>query len=212
MSSLRSGLLSIVCLCILSAQIASAELKTMTVDINKLYNGYYVTQKDKATLKLEQETYTKERKERQKAIVELNGKIKAVIAKLRGKAMPDREKKNLAAEYENLVSQYNALNKDFKESDQDKLNENKKKIAELRRKGINDISKVVQKFAKDNGYHWVMETSGKSNTQISPLVYARKTEDKTDEILTLLNKEAPEEEEKEDEEKNESEESSNDQG
>jgi Skp family chaperone for outer membrane proteins len=176
----------------------AAEFKTMTVDINELYNNYHVTKKERAAFMATQDSYNKERNERKKALTEVTDKIQAIIVKLREKAMPEAEKKNLTAEYEELVSQYNALNKDFKESDRDKLNETKKNIAESRRKGLGEISIIVKKFAKDNGYRWVMETSGVSNTQISPLVYAKKTEDKTKEILTILNKDAPTEEEDKD--------------
>ncbi len=188
----RPCLLAFLCLWSISAQIVSAELKTVTVDINRLYSEYHVTKKEKAALKTEQDAYAKEREDRQKSITEVTDKIKAIILKLRGKAMPEAEKNNLTEEYEELVSQYNALNKDFKESDREKLRETKQKIAAARRKGLNEITKVVRQYAKDNGYHWVMETSGVSNTQISPLVYAKKADDKTEEILAILNKDVPE--------------------
>lgn len=195
----------LVCCWSVTVLASQAEPKTMTVDINKLYNGYHVTQKAVASLKAGQAAYAKERDERRKAIEEVTGKLKAVITKLRAKAMPKTEKDNLTEEYEELVSQYNALSKDFQESDRDKLRETREKIAIARRKGLNEITAVVRKFAKDHKYQWVMETSGVSNTQISPLVYARKTEDKTGEILTILNKDAPKPGNKEEEKKDASE-------
>ncbi|MFK7911574.1 MAG: OmpH family outer membrane protein [Akkermansiaceae bacterium] len=199
----RNRISSIALLWSLSILAVSAELKTMTVDVNKLYGEYHITKKAKEQLKSVQDAYSEEREERKKAITEVTDKLKDVIKKLRGKAMPESEKNNLREEYEELVSQYNALNKDFKESDRDKLGEIKEKIAIARRKGLDEITVVVKKFAKDNGYHWVMETSGVSNTQISPLVYAKSTEDKTDEVLKLLNKDAPKSEEKKDTEEGE---------
>lgn len=188
--------LALVGSCLLVAQTATAELKAITVDINKLFNEYHVTQKEMSVLKTERDNYLKERKDRQKSLTEVTDKIKTVMEKIRNKAMPKTEKDNLIEEYEELVSRYNALLKDFKESDHDQLRETKAKIAEARRKGLDAITKVVKQYAKDKGYHWIMETSGVSNTQISPLVYAKNAKDKTDEILAILNKDAPKEDKK----------------
>ena len=73
---MRFGLPTVVCLCLAFAQTVSAEIKTMTVDVNKLYDEYHVTKKERADLGKELETYNKERIDRQKSIVELNKKIK----------------------------------------------------------------------------------------------------------------------------------------
>lgn len=191
---MRLTLLTVVSLLTFPAPAQADEFKTMTVDINKLYNEYHVTQSQMAVLKTEQDAFNKERMQRQKAITEVTDKLKAIILKLRDKAMPKVEKNNLTEEYEELASQYQALNKDSRESDREKLRETKEKITVVRSKGLNDIGKVIRKYAKDNGYHWVIETSGVSNTQISPLVYAKNSVDKTAELLAIINKDAPKKE------------------
>lgn len=175
-----------------------AEIKVFTVDMNKLFAEYHVTKNNMATLKAEQDAYLKEREERHKSLAEVAEKVQAVIEKLRTKAMPKAEKENVFNEYQELVSQYNALGKDIQESDREKLRNIKAKIAAARREGLNEIQKVVVKYAKDNGYQWVMEQSGLTNTQVSPLMYARNAEDKSDDILAILNKDAPATEEKAD--------------
>lgn len=190
-------LIPCIALLLSAVQLAGSEIKVITVDINHLFTNYHTTKKEMEVLKSEQATYLKEREERQKSIDEISEKIKVVIGKLRNKAMPKTERDNLLQEYQELVSQYSALNKDFQESDKDKLDETHEKIAIVRRNGLNEIKKVIAQYAKDHGYHWVMESSGVSNTQISPLVYARNADDKTDEILAILNQDAPKEEKEE---------------
>lgn len=188
-TTIAVGLLAI------SSQNANADIKSATVDVNILITKYHVAKKKISALQAERSTYVKEREERQKALKEVEDKLKAIIAKLRDKAMPKAERDNLDEEREDLVSQYNALNKDLKESDLGQINETKQKLAEATRLLLDEIQIVIHQYAKDNGYHWIIDTSGVSNTQISPLVYAKDSKDVTDGILTILNKDAPKEEE-----------------
>ena len=187
-TTIAVGLLAI------SSQNANADIKSATVDVNILITKYHVAKKKISALQAERSTYVKEREERQKALKEVEDKLKAIIAKLRDKAMPKAERDNLDEEREDLVSQYNALNKDLKESDLGQINETKQKLAEATRLLLDEIQIVIHQYAKDNGYHWIIDTSGVSNTQISPLVYAKDSKDVTDGILTILNKDEPKEE------------------
>ncbi|MGB0776354.1 MAG: OmpH family outer membrane protein, partial [Akkermansiaceae bacterium] len=113
------------------------------------------------------------------------------IAKIRSKETTAEEQKNLAQEYDDLVSQHRALTKDIQEQDREKITAIKSKLATETRILLDEITKVTNAYAKEKGYTWVIETSGVSNTQISPLVYAKGTIDITEEVLAILNKDAP---------------------
>ena len=171
------------------------DIKCATVDADKLLTEYHVAKKEISVLQVERDKYIKERDKRSQTLKEVETKIKGLITKLRDKAMPETERTTLTEEYEDLVSQYNAISKDLKESDLDQISEIKSKIAKATRKLLDEIHVVIRQYAKDNKYHWVIDTSGVTNTQISPLIYARQTTDITEEILTILNKDAPAEEE-----------------
>lgn len=184
-----------ICCWAFTAQQTTADIKSATVDVNKLLTEYHVSKKKISALQAERNKYTKEREERQKSLNEVADKIKTLITKLRNKAMPQAEHDNLTEEYEVLVSQYKALNKDLEESDLDQTKETKEKLAQSTRQLLDEIQQVIHQYAKDNGYHWIIDTSGASNTQISPLIYARDSTDVTEPILAILNKKTPKEEE-----------------
>lgn len=188
-ATLTVGLLAI------SAQDATANIKSATVDVNILIKEYHLAKKEISVLQVERDKYAQERQERQKALSEVEEKLRTIFTKLRDKAMPKSERGNLNEESEDLLSQYNALTKDLKESDQGQINETKKKHAEATHRLLDEIQKVIHQYAKDNGYHWIIDVSGVSNTQISPLVYAKNSKDVTDEILAILNKDAPKDDE-----------------
>jgi len=172
----------------------SADIKTATVDVNKLITHYNAAKKEITRLQAKRDVYIKERVKRQKAVQELTTKLNAIFAKLRDKAMPKMERDNLNEQREELMSQYNSLNKDIQEADFEQMKSIKKKLAISTRKFLNEIQAVIGQYAKDNGYQWIIESSGVSNTQISPLIYARNAKDITDDILAILNKDAPKEE------------------
>ncbi len=191
MPRITTGLaLAIICSLVLSNRI-NAQVKAATVDVNKLIVEYHVAKKEISTLQAERDVYIKEREERQKSLKEVEAKLQGIFAKLRDKAMPKVERDNLNEEKEELVSQHNALTKDLRESDIGQINRAKKKLAEASKRLLGEIQQVIHRYAKKNGYQWIIDTSGVSNTRISPLIYARDAKDLTDEILAILNKDAP---------------------
>lgn len=171
--------------------VQAQDFKCATVDVNQLLTEYNVAIKEITLLKGERAKYDKERDARMKSLTGVETQIKDLIAKIKGKAMPKTERDTLMEEYQDLVSQHNALSKDLKESDRDQVNEIKKKMAAATRRLLDEIQVVINVYAKQHHYTWIMDTSGLSNTQISPLVYARNPTDVTDEILAILNKDAP---------------------
>ncbi len=182
--------LAIICSLALASQ-THAQVKAATVDVNKLLVEYHVAKKEISALKAERDAYIKEREERQKSLKEVEDKLRGIFAKLRDKAMPKAERDNLNEKREDLVSQHNALTKDLRESDLGEINQTKKKLAETSKRLLGEIQQIIHQYAKDNGYQWIIDTSGTSNTQISPLIYARDAKDVTEELLAILNKDAP---------------------
>ncbi|MBK1829356.1 OmpH family outer membrane protein [Verrucomicrobiaceae bacterium R5-34] len=167
------------------------EFKCAIVDVNKLLTDYHVANTELERIKSERANYDAERSKRMESLTEVETKLKDLITKLREKAMPKSERNTLMEEYQDLVSQHNALNKDLQESDQEQVQAIKKKMADATRQLLDEIQSVIKSYAKQNHYVWIIDSSGLSNTQISPLVYARNPTVVTDEILKLLNKDAP---------------------
>lgn len=171
---------------------ASAQtIKCATVDLNKLIIEYHVAKKEISALELERIKHQTTRKERSVTLAEVEAKIKTLIPKLRAKDLEKTDRDALNSEYQDLSSRYKSLSTDLRESDQAKIIEIRGEIAVATRRLLDEINVVIAEYAKENKYHWVIETSGVSNTKISPLIYARETTDITDAILALINKDAP---------------------
>jgi Skp family chaperone for outer membrane proteins len=173
-------------------QSSCADIKAATIDMDKLLLEAHIAKKEISVLKGEQDKYLKARKTRQEKLNELATKIKEIYAKLANKAMPKAERTNLSEQQDGLVGEYKSLAKDIKESDSRQIDAVRRKIARETRRLLDEFQVVIHSYASDNGYHWVIDTSGSSNSQISPLIYARNTEDITEHILEILNKAKPE--------------------
>ncbi|MGB0992727.1 MAG: OmpH family outer membrane protein, partial [Akkermansiaceae bacterium] len=158
-------------LCLVAAAPSSAQnaaFKCATVDANTLIKKYHRADTKLAKLVADRDAYAKEREQQMVTIKETEAKVNACIAKIRSKETTAEEQKNLAQEYDDLVSQHRALTKDIQEQDREKITAIKSKLATETRILLDEITKVTNAYAKEKGYTWVIETSGVSNTQISP--------------------------------------------
>jgi len=171
----------------------AGEIKCATVNMDKLLSKYHIAKKELSILQVEKYQYEEDN---QKLIQEINrteSQLKSLISKLRQKDLSESERDEFLRKYDNLTEQYQALNKALQGSHQDLLREINTKRAKAKNQSMEKISTAVNKYAKAQKYQWVIDTSGHSSTRISPLVFARDATDITDEILAVLNKDAPKE-------------------
>ena len=138
-------------------------------------------------MKSGRDRYLRDRNTRQKKINSLALDIKEVYAKLKSKAIPRSERDQLIDQRENLIKQYKALANEIKQADGAQATTTKQKITSATRRILDQCKLTTDEYAKSHGYQWVIETSGTTSSQVSPLIYARHAIDITDEVLAVLN-------------------------
>ena len=169
------------------SQVVADEVKVATVNIDKLLLHYRAADKELSYLKSGRDRYLRDRNTRQKKINSLALDIKEVYAKLKSKAIPRSERDQLIDQRENLIKQYKALANEIKQADGAQATATKQKITSATRRILDQCKLTTDEYAKSNGYQWVIETSGTTSSQVSPLIYARHAIDITDEVLAVLN-------------------------
>lgn len=177
-------------ICCLPAPL-SAEVRCATVNVQLLVVTYHKVAKEAKVLKaerikLEQDltALQEKRKEVSKTVSDLGQKI------LQMETPPPRGS-DIRNEYNTLVSEYNALGKDIGELTQVRIREVERKLFHATTKSLKEIQAAIHDYAREQGYHWVIDTSGTTNTGVPPLVYARDAPDITSELAGILNKDAP---------------------
>lgn len=171
-----------------SVQFSTAQIKAATVNIDRLLIEYHAAKKEISSLKARRDSYLASREARLKKRNEIAQQIQTIYDKLRSKAMPRSEKAALTEQQEKLIARYKSIVKSLQQTDFMETKTTKTQIASATKKMLEELHTVIGKYAKQNGYDWVMDTSGTSNSLISPLIYARNAVDITDDILAILNK------------------------
>jgi outer membrane protein len=191
-----------VSLLLLACSARAADLKIGTIDLQKVFEGYYKTklanaaiQDEIAGLKKDNaaliEEHTKAVEDYKKALDEANNQ--AVSA-------DEREKRKKEAEGKLL--RINDLRQTIDQFERTAKGNIDEKLRQSREKIVKEIKEVIATKCKSNGMSMVFD-SGTSEGRLPMVLYTNGTNDLTDEILTQLNANAPPDLPKVDEKKDE---------
>jgi Skp family chaperone for outer membrane proteins len=165
--------------------------RIVIVDLNQVFNEYYKTPIASAKLKDTVDSYNKEQEDMitayKKQIDELN--------KLReDQEKPEytqevREQKKKAVQEKLAETQKTQRDIDeYKRSHQQILEQQTQR---MRQTILTEIKDVINKEARDAGYLMVLDKSGNTLNGVPPVVYSQDALDITDDIVKILNKNAP---------------------
>jgi len=171
------------------AQVSGGRI--VTVDLNRVFNEYYKTPASTAKLKETAESYNKE----QDDLLAQFRKFSDELAKLQ----EDQEKPEYTEE---VRAQKRKLVKDKLEQIKAKEGEIQnyrrthaemlqQRIQRLRQGIIKEIQEVIAKEARDLGYLYVFDKSGQTHNGVPTVVYSQDSLDITEDIIKVLNRNAP---------------------
>jgi outer membrane protein len=162
-----------------------------TVDLNRVFNEYYKTPVASGKLKDQAEGFNKEHEEMQadlrKAIDDLN-KLRDESEKAEYSAEVKEQKKKAVQEKLGEADKKRRDLEEYRRSHQKILEDATQRMRQGILKEIND---VITKESKDAGYQLVFDKSGNTLNGVPTLVYSQDSLDITDDIIKILNKNAP---------------------
>jgi outer membrane protein len=165
--------------------------RSVTVDLNKIFNEYYKTPIASAKLKDTAEQYNKEHDEMlaqyRKQVDELN-KLRDEQDKT--EYTPEvREQKKKA--FQEKIAETQKSQRDIEEyrtSHRQILDQQTQRMRQGILKEINDI---IVKEARDAGYAFVFDKSGNTLNGVPTIIYSQDAADITEDIVKILNKNKP---------------------
>lgn len=172
-------------LCLVTPAVANPP-RIATVRVSEIYQKLESTRIEQAKLRAKSEEIGKDRRltELRKMIEELATQRKELIAS-RGK--DDAETLNrLTREYTLKNQEAQSLASTYNEFRQEKTKELNAEMVRDMLASIRKISATAQQLGKDEGYDWVVDTSGHTNTGLPFLLYAKNSTDLTERILQIL--------------------------
>jgi Skp family chaperone for outer membrane proteins len=170
---------------------SAAEQKIATVDLRKLFDGYYKTKQADAGLKEESAEIEKQLKEMSDSLKKGEDDYKKLLEKANDQAVSpeERDKGKAQAEKKLLeLRETQASIKAFYDNNRQRLAEKNKRI---RDKILGEINDIVASKAKAGSYTLVLDTAADTKNDTKVLVFTAGENDLTDPVLTQLNSTAP---------------------
>ena len=168
-----------------------AQTKIATVDLKKIFEGYWKTKQADANLKDRALDFDKKRKEMYEEYQKIADEYGKLIASANDQAVPalERDKRKQAAEKKVLEMKEIEQNvRQFDTSARATLSEQQRR---MRDNVLKEIREAINLKVKTGGYTMVLDTASESVNNTPIILYSNGQGDLTDEILTQINANAP---------------------
>jgi outer membrane protein len=185
-----STLFTAVALCAASTSV-NAQFKLGTVDMNKVFTAYYKTKDAEEKINDARAAAKKELDDRLETLKKAMDDINQTNTAIEKPELSKDGKEKLAKQRDEKVQEARNLDREIAEFRQTRERQLQEQFMRMRKDIIDDIMKVVSEKVKAAGYDLVLDKTGVSMGQVPVVLYSRADLDFSNEIITLLNKNAP---------------------
>ncbi len=181
----------LVLLAIFFCPAARAAPKIASVDFQKILASYYKLDELNSELQVIKERVSKDR--RIETLKELNKQREELInsssktTKQDNKALQKEQvekMQDLRERYQEFGVELNAFRNHITEEIKSLRNDRLAAYSQ-------EIREAVVQFSSENGYDWVVDASGETNSKLPAVLYSKNATDVTAEIIAIVNRDAP---------------------
>ena len=172
-------------------QPASAEVNVGTVDMKKIFEGFWRTKEAetkmneiRAGIKRELDERSEKRKALEAEIMKLNEELKKT-------EIADAKKQTIARDREKKIAEWQEVSKELQAFTQEQDKSLSDKTLRIRNGIVEEIKKVVDGHALSQGFDLVFDVSGNSINNVPVVIYANQKYDFTKVVLDKLNADRP---------------------
>jgi outer membrane protein len=185
MKNLRLTLLSVLLLAAMAFS-ASAQTKLATVDMKKIFNGYWKTKQATVALESRKAELRKEMKDMADSLEKAQSDYKQLLDQANDQAISaderDKRKQAASSKFKDISSTKTSLDQFQRQAEAQLADESQRMSGNL----VTDIQKAVADKAKAGGYAIVLNAANPES-----VVYVDPATDITDAVLSQLNAGAP---------------------
>ena len=167
------------------------QIKIASVDMSKLFSDYYKTKKAEKELKEKAASYEKELKVRVAEVQKIEEDGKKLQDEVENPALTEDKRGEKRKVLDTKRTEYRLIVQQLNELKQSRERELKDQQNRVRSTIVDEISKIIQDKAKRDGYMLVIDKTGLTLSGVSPFVYVQDSLDITNDILKVLNVNAP---------------------
>ena len=188
--SIVSTLLCTAALCVVSSA-ANAQFKLGTVDMNQVFTAYFKTKDAEAKINDARAAAKKELDERLETLKKAMEEINKTNQEIEKPELSKDGKEKLSKQRDEKVQEARNLDREIAEFRQTRERQLQEQFMRMRKDIVDDIMKVVNEKVKTAGYDLVLDKTGVSMGQVPLVLYSRADLDFSNEIISILNKNAP---------------------
>ncbi len=170
---------------------AQDKISIATVNMQELVKQYYRTAQIEKQMVTEQEGIKEANDERLARIRDLEDQMETLGKRIEDPTTSDKKRQELLKERQVKLQEGVALERERVEFLKRRNQALKEKFAQSMQSIYTDISKLVGEQAKLGNYDYIFDKSGNSVAQVPFLLYSKDKSDITEELVKILNKDAP---------------------
>lgn len=177
-----------VALTLCAASSAHAEVKVGTVDMDKIFKGYYKTKDAESRINEARAAAKKElddRMETYKANLDQINKLNEDLQKT--ELSKDKQAEKAKTRDEKITETKN-LEREITEFRTTREKQLQEQAVRMRNSIVEEITKLIQDKVKSDNYDYVFDKSGTSLNGVPVLIFAREATDFSEDIIAQLNK------------------------
>ncbi len=167
---------------------ASAELKVGTVDMNKVFQGYYKTKDAETKINDARAAAKKELDDRIEGYKKLIDEINKLNDELKKTELSNDTKEQKAKTRDEKINDAKGMEKDVNDFRVTREKQLQDQAVRMRNGIVEEINKLIQDKVAGENYDIVFDRSGASLNSVPFLLYARDTYDFSQTIIDTLNK------------------------
>lgn len=167
---------------------ASAELKVGTVDMNKVFQGYYKTKDAETKINDARAAAKKELDDRVEGYKKLIDEINKLNDELKKTELSNDTKEQKAKTRDEKINDAKGMEKDINDFRVTREKQLQEQAVRMRNGIVEEINKLIQDKVAAENFDIVFDRSGASLNSVPFMLYARDTFDFSQAIIDTLNK------------------------
>ena len=165
-----------------------AQLKIGTVDINRAFKSYSKTKDAETKINEAKNAALKEFNERADAYKKAVEEINRINQQLDGRTLSAAAKAAKAQERDAKIAKVKEMEREITEFRQTREQELQQEMVRSKDQIVQEITGVVLELVREKNFDLVFDKSGASFNGFSPVLFARPSDDFTDEVVAALAK------------------------
>ncbi len=165
--------------------------KIATVDMNKIFQGYYKTKDAENKINDARESAKKDLDERMESHKGMLDEINQLNKDIDNPALSQQAKSDRQKKREDKINQVRQLEQEIQEFKNSRERQLQEQAVRMRNQIVEEIMKVITDRVKEDKYDLVFDKSGQSTSGVQVLLYSQDGMDFSDKVITALNKTRP---------------------